>query len=178
MMHNIIRLTVSVNQSDTLDASIKCNKAFINSSNIITNSSDAFTKHVCVLNNVTCKTYNFRKNGAPFNRGSAYNHFQSLLHMDAAMQGKHLLLLDADICIPKTLWARVLDNLPENTSLLSVLDRCILDEPADFSRKNRYKIEAPTRLKGYITNAWIFSNVQNESFQPSLSKTFSDRSGK
>jgi hypothetical protein len=154
-MYDLIRLTVSVNQSDTLEASIRCNRPFINSSIILTSSTDDLTMDVCRRNNVTCRITNtFYRRGAIFNKGAAYKEVQHLLHKDASMKGKHLLFLDADICLPTKLWANVIDNLPTTpNSLLSVLDRCVLRDPADLS-KRRYSIE--TQPKGYVTTLGFF----------------------
>jgi hypothetical protein len=155
IMYELIRLTVSVNQSNKLDASIKCNRPFINSSIIITKPDDTSTLSVCFKNNVTCKTTNnLHINGAPFNKGKVYSDMQKLLHKDANIQGKHMLLLDADICIPKLLWNKILNYLPQTSdSLLSVIDRCILHRPNDLIA-NKYKIDSSP--KGFVTTLGFF----------------------
>ena len=168
-MTQIIRLTVSVNQSDTLDASIKCNRPFINSSIIITDLSDISTMRTCVTNNVTCRiTDKLHINGAPFNKGAAYKSVQKLLHRDTSMQGKYLLLLDADICIPRKWWVEILLNLPQTPhSLLSMTERCIFLLPSDVS-KRRYKIKSLPN----ITTLGFFQLYKIDSNSPLYPSTF------
>ena len=154
-MYELIRLTVSVNQSNKLDASIKCNRPFINSSIIITEPEDTSTLSVCFKNNVTCKTTNsLHINRASFNKGKVYSDMQKLLHKDATIQGKHMLLLDADICISQLLWKKILNHLPQTSySLLSVIDRCILRKPTDLIEK---KYEIDSSPKGFVTTLGFF----------------------
>lgn len=170
-MYEIIRLTVSVNQSDALEASIRCNRPFINSSIVLTTSEDTLTMDVCRRNHITCRvTDKLDTQGAKFNRGAAYREVQQLLHQDATNTGKHMLLLDADICLPKTLWAKVIDNLPNTSlSLLSVLDRCILRTPSDL-RKKRYSVEV--QPKGYVTTLGFFQLYKIARSSPLYSDKF------
>ena len=158
-MSQIHRLTVSVNQSDVLSASLRCTRDFVNSTIVITDPRDRNTFQVCTENHVVCKSTNlFYKNNAPFNRGAAYRYFQNLTHHTMThprqMHNHYMLLLDADICIPKVIWSKIVAHLPPTTShLLSILDRCIMKTPADFAKRN-FKIE--TQQKGYVTTLGFF----------------------
>ena len=147
--NSIVLLTASVNYSDILDASLRCNKQFVDDTIVLTSHADALTMKVCRRNNATCSvTDKFFASGAKFNRGAAYKEVQRLLHRNPSLWGKHLLLLDAGVCIPKAMWSNIIDHLPATPySLLSVLDRCNLRQPSDFLDGNYTTLAEQDRYK-------------------------------
>lgn len=93
-------------------------------------------------------------NNSTFNRGAAYNEIQRTIHKKKEMQNKYLVLMDADICVPRKLWKPILLNLPTTRySLLSLLDRCVLDEPNSL-KYNKYRVIVEP--KKYVTTLGFF----------------------
>lgn len=147
-MHELLRVTVSVNSSDTLALSLRCSDAFVTKTIVITTAGDSRTQQLCAHTpRVRCHTtMAFHQNGDVFNKGRAINEVQRLLHRRV---GSHILLLDADICVPKSVWPSVIRNLPRSDSvLLGVVNRCIYADAlsSSYTRETHTNGNAVTSL--------------------------------
>lgn len=143
MYTTITRVTVSEHQSATLRASLACTANRVDHTVVVTSAHDRDTRDLCAhASNVTCRvTDALHRNGNAFNKGAAIEEMQRVLHG----RGEHLLIMDADICLSRTMWKRIHAALPlPHGVLLSIVDRCIYTSPGDAQTRQVSKRDRPT----------------------------------
>ena len=77
MVYDIIRVTICEHQNATLQASLDCNRPFINNTIIVTTAEDLWTQRICMINNISCHiTSKLHERGQKFNKGAATQEIQ------------------------------------------------------------------------------------------------------
>lgn len=171
----MIRLTVSLYQSGPLLSSLMCTQNYVNKTIVITSSQDFATLNLCqeykTSLRVECFVFDsFHKYNATFNKGLAYRTVQKKIHNN--MKYKHVLLMDADICLSSNLWNRVISSMPVCCNqLLSLTDRCIYKTPQNFINQ-KYHISKPSQI-GYRTMGFfqLYQLTRNAPLYPENYKT-------
>lgn len=131
--HRSILISVSVNVTGKLKAALRCNKHLVDRTIIITSPEDRQTQRLCKAEKIECHiTHAFYRHGDSFNKGRALQEVQRHLHQNHSNAHSIILLVDADICLPSTLWLTMPKKLRNNVLYTSV-DRCMYSNPHDYS---------------------------------------------
>jgi len=131
--HHITLVTTSIGESDKLEQSLKCNKAFVNKIIVITAPSDEKTQRICDTFGVRCHlTDAFHQHGDAFNKGRALQEVQLELHREAT-NNSVVMLIDSDICLPSNFLKSLPSTIPPNV-LFSGIERCMFANSKDYSR--------------------------------------------
>lgn len=129
----VTMITVCDKEAGKLKASLRCNKKLVDKTIIITSAGDKKTQQLCRDEGITCHITNaMTKGGAKFNKGRAIHEVQKSLHSSPGMANSFVMLVDADICLPETIWS-TMPPQPAGGVLYSAVDRCMFPSPEAFS---------------------------------------------
>jgi len=129
-------ILVSENQSDTLNASLRCNAqiaGYIHAVTVITSTADVTTQKVARQHGAQVHTTDaLHHEKARFNKGLAIREVQMKLHSEPHMEGDRIILTDDDICFPAEAWNNLRD--PKPGELLTADRRCIFSKPENIQQ--------------------------------------------
>lgn len=140
--NHITAIICATNYSDLLETTISENQSELDNIIVITNTTDSDTEQLCIKKSIKyIKTDIFYRNGDKFNRGMAYNQVFNIFkdYLD------WVLLLDADIVLPKNFKKQFFDINPDINMMFSSRRYSIETYEDWISVKNN-----PEKLKNYL----------------------------